>query len=52
MMAAHNDHIDVVKILLDYGADISARSYKKKTASMYAKERGYSKIVELLNQKT
>ncbi|RMD79282.1 MAG: ankyrin repeat domain-containing protein, partial [Lentisphaerae bacterium] len=43
-----NGHVDVVKILLEHGADVNAKCKKGKTALMFASEKGYQEIVELL----
>ncbi len=50
MYACENGSLEIVKLLLSYGAAISIneRDRQGKTAFMYAKEKGYHKIMKLL----
>jgi len=50
MYAATNGHTDVVKVLLDKGANVNVIGEDGETALMYAKEGNYTKIIEMLKQ--
>lgn len=50
MYACENGNLEIVKILLLYGASVSINERDRygKTAFMYAKEKGYQNIMKLL----
>ena len=48
MAASHEGHIDIVKLLLDKGADVNAKSKDGDTALKAASVKGHTEIVELL----
>ena len=50
MYAAEKGHIEIVKLLLDHGADINAKDKDGKTALDLARENNKEKIVEYLKQ--
>lgn len=50
-LAAQNDHLEVVKYLVDKGADIHAKNIKRQVPLDCAKEKGYKEIVEYLMDK-
>lgn len=52
MMASHNGHTQVVRLLIQNGADVAARSQAepKRTALLAAAEQGHADIVKLLLQ--
>ena len=47
LTAAKQGDTNQVRDLLDRGADVNAKDEDGYTASMYAKERGYTEIVEV-----
>ena len=51
MIAASNGHTDIVKALLDKGADVNARGNKGSTALMFAAYNGHTDIVKSLIDK-
>ena len=51
MYAAGEGKFDVVKCLIDHGADVDKKDQRKQTALHYASERGYLKVVEALLSK-
>ena len=51
MFAAGKGKFDVVKYLIDHGADVSKKAWNKRTALHYASERGDLKVVEALLSK-
>ena len=51
MYAAGEGRFDVVKYLIDHGADVSKKVWHERTALHYASERGYLKVVEALLSK-
>jgi len=46
--AAANGRLDMVKMLLDHGADLKARSNDGKTALSLAEARGHKQVAEFL----
>jgi hypothetical protein len=51
ILAASSGEIEIVRALLSKGADVSARlTQTGKTALMLAKEKGYSEIIQLLEE--
>lgn len=48
MNAARNGHLEVLKLLLDYSAEINAQDDKGNTALHYATSEGFSRIVKTL----
>ncbi len=48
--AAHDGHLGAVDLLLDHGADPSVKDKHGKTASAWAAERGYSRVVRRLEK--
>ena len=46
--AAGEGRFDVVKCLIDHGADVSKKAWNKRTVLHYASERGHLKVVEAL----
>ena len=51
MYAAGEGRFDVVKYLIDHGADVSKKAWNKRTALHYASEGGDLKVVEILLSK-
>jgi ankyrin repeat protein len=51
LLAAKDGHIDIVKLLIDKGADVNAKSSNGWTALMLASETGYIDIAKLLIDK-
>ena len=51
MYAAGEGRFDVVKYLIDHGADVSKKAWDKRTALHYASERGHLKVVKTLLSK-
>ena len=49
--AAGEGRFDVVKYLIDHGADVSKKDYRQRTALHYASKRGHLKVVEVLLSK-
>jgi len=47
MAASDNGHFDVVKMLLDNGADVNAKDQNGRTALYFAKEKGHQNIIML-----
>ncbi|CAH0395489.1 unnamed protein product [Bemisia tabaci] len=47
-IAAAGGHVDIVKILLQYGASIKTKDEKQRSAIFYASENGHFEIVEIL----
>jgi serine/threonine-protein phosphatase 6 regulatory ankyrin repeat subunit B len=50
MMAAGYGQSDIVKLLLDAGADVNAQDVRGRTASMWAEKKGHTELVELLKK--
>ena len=50
ILASDNDHLEAVELLLKAGADPRLKNMRGKTALMYAKGRGYGKIVKTLEK--
>lgn len=50
MEAAQEGHFDLVKFLLDYGANVNAVTQTNDTALTYACENGHTDVAELLMQ--
>ncbi|MCK5457486.1 MAG: ankyrin repeat domain-containing protein [Melioribacteraceae bacterium] len=50
MHAAAEGHIEVVKILLDHGADPSLKDIDGDTAESFAVQKGHSKVAKLLKE--
>ena len=48
ILASSNGHLEVVKYLLDKGADINAKDNDCKTALMLASYNGYLEVAEFL----
>jgi ankyrin repeat protein len=48
MLAAANGHTETVKLLLDRGAAIDVRDNEGKTALVWAREKGHTEIVQLI----
>ena len=51
MFAAGEGRFDVVKYLIDHGADVGKKAWNKRTALHYASQRGHLKVVEVLLSK-
>ena len=51
MSASRNGYTDVVKLLLSYGANVSAKTKAGKTALDYARQKGHHAVVKLLETK-
>ena len=51
MYAAGEGRVDVVKYLIDHGADVNKEAWNKRTALHYASKRGDLKVVEALLSK-
>ena len=51
MAAAFKNRPEVVQLLLNAGADRAITSGKNKTALDYAKEKNYTKIIEMFAKK-
>jgi ankyrin repeat protein len=47
-LAAYNDHVEVVLVLLERGADVQRTNYYKVTALHWAAENGYLEVCRLL----
>ncbi len=50
MFAARYGHADVVRLLLDAGADVNAKDEWNETALMFAAMSGHEDIVQLLTE--
>ena len=50
--AARNDYIDIVKMLIENGADVNSRDDFDETALMIAVKKGHSFIITLLEKQT
>ena len=50
ILAASRNHYDVVRYLLENGADANAKDTDDKTALMVAKEEGHKECVQLLQK--
>ena len=50
MYAAYNKNPEVIRTLVELGADIDAKDYEGKNAMYYAKEKGNSKVIKLLDE--
>ena len=48
--ASINGALEVVRLLLEHGADVKARKKKGKTALQVADEKGHNYVVELLRE--
>ncbi len=48
--AAENGHAEIVRLLLDRGADINRRDFEGKTALDRAREAGHAEIVQILER--
>ena len=51
MIASYTDHAEVVKLLLDKGADVAAQKKDGKTALMLAASKDHKDIVALLKER-
>lgn len=51
MMAARNNHLELVKFLVENGADVNAKAKNGSTALSFATEDNYSEVVEYLKSK-
>ena len=50
MRAAYSGHLEVVKLLLEAGADLNSKGSDEKTALTMAKERGHVEVVDFLDK--
>ena len=50
MFAAHNDNVEVVRLLLSKGADVNAKNSDGDTALTDAAKKGHVGVVVLLRQ--
>ena len=48
MNASYNGHLEIVKFLIENGADINIKNNDGKTALDFAEENDYKNIIELL----
>ena len=51
IFATHNNHLEIVKLLLDKGAEINSTTIFNETALMFAARNGYPEIAKLLIDK-
>ena len=51
MMASQNGHLDVVRVLLDKGAEVNAKRIDGTTALMVASQNGHREVVRELLEK-
>ncbi len=47
-MAARNGNVDVVKLLIENGADVDAENYKRMRPINYAFNYGFKEVVQIL----
>lgn len=52
MLAAREGHPDIVRILVDKGADINIKDKNGRTALMWAIENGHSDVVQVFKEKS
>jgi len=52
MSVTLNGHLDVVKLLVEHGADLSLKDNEGKTAAMIARENGHNDIADYLDPLT
>ena len=50
ILASKNGHVDIVKLLLKWGADLDETDLDGKTAEQYADEKGFIKIMEMIQK--
>lgn len=50
MIAAENGHSEIVKMLLESGANPNERDSNKNTALMFASKEGHTKVIEILHK--
>jgi len=48
MAAAYRGHIDVIRVLLDHGADVSIKDQQGKTALLWAEAQGHADVAQVL----
>ena len=49
-MASQNGHTEIVRLLLEYGADVNIKAKNGKTSLRIAKQKGNTQIIELLEK--
>jgi len=49
-MASYNEALEVVRLLLEYGADVEAKNSRGETALQEATEKGHDEVVKLLRE--
>ena len=49
MLAASSVNTEIVKLLLDKGADVNLKNKNNETAKIVAEKRGHTEIARLLN---
>ena len=52
MYAARNNHVEVVDLLLQFGADVSIKSHKGSTALSIAKRFGHEAVISSIESKS
>jgi len=46
--AAHNDKIELARLLINNGADVNAKTYDRKTPLSIALEKGFKELADLI----
>jgi ankyrin repeat protein len=49
-VASYDGALEVVRLLLEYGADVEVKNNDGQTALQYAAERGHDEVLELLRE--